>query len=228
MKVKDGKFQEYLDVEKGWMDLHQKLIDEGNLQAWTLYSKMFSGTNDEYDYITVNVYPDWAAYEKPVSESIMNYVNENLMDVMDKTTEVRDLVRAEVYEASVLADNIKPAEIITLGYMKVAQTDYQKYVDVEKKYFKPYHEGLIEAGAINSWGIYRKTTPAAGKFDFLAVNGYEKLSQPDGVSGEVMNEAWEKAANGVPDDQILKETYDAREMVHSEYWQKIMSLPKVE
>jgi hypothetical protein len=112
--------------------------------------------------------------------------------------------------------------------MKVAQTDYQKYVDVEKKYFKPYHEGLIEAGARNSWGIYWKTTPMAGKFDFLAVNGYEKLSQPDGVSDEVMNEAWKKAANGVPDDQIMKETFNAREMVHSEYWRKIMSVPKEE
>lgn len=64
------------------------------------------------------------------------------------------------------------------------------------------------------------------KFDLLAANGFEKLSQSDGVSGEAMNEAWEKAANGVPDDQIMKETFDAREMVHSEYWSRVMAVPK--
>ena len=224
MKVKDDKFNEYLEIEKSWLEIHQKMVDEGNKNGWTLYSKMFGGTNDEYDYITVNVYPDWATYEKPVSDNIMNYVNESLQYVMDKTAEVRDLVRTEVYSASVLAENAKPTDIISLAYMKVAQTDYQKYVDLEKKYFKPYFEGLIEAGARNGWGIYQKLTPMAGDFDFVAVNGFEKLSQPDSVSSEAIDEAWEKAADGIPDDQIMEEIFGARETVHSEYWRRVMGV----
>jgi hypothetical protein len=222
MKVKDGKFSEYLEAEEAWSKLHQKLVDEGSLLSWTLYGKMFSGANDEYDYITVNVYPDWATYEKPYPENF--YVDNLGEEVMNKTGESRDLVRTEVYTASVLAENAKQANIITLGYMKVAHDGFQKYVEVEKKYFKPYFEGLIEAGARNSWGIYQRIVPYGGDFDFVAVNGFEKLSQPEGVTSEAMDEAWKKAANGIPDDQITKETFDARETVHGEYWSRVMGV----
>ena len=228
MKVKDGKFSEYRAIEKAWMKLHQKLVDNGNLIRWTLYSKMFGGTNDEYDYITVNVYPDWATFEKPASEEIINFANDEMEVEMNSTSEVRDLIRQEIYTASVLAENSILSEIIQISYMKVDHTGFGKYVDLEKKYFKPYFEGLIDAGARNSWGVYQRNTPMGGSFNFIAVNGFEKLSQPDEVSSELMDEAWEKAKNGVPEDKILEETYNARETVHSEYWRRVWSTTEKE
>ena len=222
MKVKDGKFSEYLDVEKAWSKLHQKLVDEGNLTGWTLYGKMFGGSYDEYDYITVNIYHDWETYEKPFPDNF--YVDNLGEEVVNKTGEVRDLIRTEIYVNRLLAENTKPNKIIQLAYMKVDHRDFQKYIDVEEKYYKPFHEGLIDAGARNSWGIYQRITPWGGDFNFVAVNGFDKLSQPNAVSGDAFDAPWEKAAQGVPEDQIDKETYDAREMVHSEYWRQIMTV----
>ena len=64
MKVTPGQLDTYLEVEEAWSKLHQKSVDNGYLLEWSLYEKMFHGTEDEYDFITINVYPDWASYEK--------------------------------------------------------------------------------------------------------------------------------------------------------------------
>lgn len=222
MKVKDDKFSEYLEVEEAWSKLHQKLVDDGSLLGWTLYGKMFGGTNDEYDYITVNTYSDWEVYEKPFPE---NFYADNLgEEIMNKTGEVRDLIKTEVYVNSVIAENSKPNQIMQLTYMKVDHRNFEKYIDLEKKHYKPFHEALIEAGARNSWGIYQRIAPWGGNFNFVAINGFDKLSQSAAVSGDAIDAAWENARQGVAENQINEETFDAREMVHSEYWRRVMGV----
>ena len=232
MKVKDGKFNEYLEVEKAWSKVHQKLIDKGILTSWTLYGKMISGTNDEYDYITVNVFPDWKSYEKPYPEDIIQYFNDSLgTEIMNKTEEVRDLIKAEVYTGVALAENSKPDKYGFLIYMNVDHRNFQKYIDLENKYYKPYHEAIIESGGMNSWGIYQRIIPWGGDFNFVAYQGYESLGQTEDLASDAYEAAWEKVANSMTPttpkefhEQLDKETYDAREMVHSELWRLIMTV----
>jgi len=223
MKVNPGQLSTYLEVEEAWSKLHQKSVDNGYLQAWTLYEKMFHGTEDEYDFITVNVYPDWATYEKGLPDGYFDQLGE---DIMTKTGESRSIVRAEVYTMAVGADNSKPSKFIRIAFMNVEQGNSSAYVDMESKYYKVYHEGLIEAGGMNSWGIYQRIVPFGfgGDFNYVAADGFESLSQPNSITEEADDAAWEKAAAGTPDEVIIKLTNETRVMVTSEMWSYIMGV----
>jgi hypothetical protein len=223
MKVKPGQWSTYLEMEEAWSKLHQKSVDNGYLLEWSLYEKMFHGTEDEYDFITINVYPDWATYEKGLPDGYYDQLGEA---IMTKTGESRSMVRAEVYSMVVGADNSGPSKFIMLAFMKVEQGNTSAYVDMESKYYKVYHEGLIEAGGMNSWGIYQRSVPFGfgGEYNYVATNGYESLSQPNSITQEANAAAWEKAAAGTPDDAINKLTNETRVMVTSEVWRYIIGV----
>jgi hypothetical protein len=222
MKVEPGKLSTYLEVEEAWSKLHQKSVDNGYLLAWYLHEKMFHGTEDEYDYVTVNVYPTWATYEKGYPDGYFDQLGE---DIMTKTGESRSLVRAEVYTMAVGADNSKPSKFSNLTFMKVEQGNASAYVDMESKYYKEFHEGLIEAGGMNSWGIHQRVVPFGfgGEYNYVAVNGYESLSQQSKITAETYEALWEKAT-GTQDEDINKLTNETRVMVTSEMWRNIMSV----
>jgi hypothetical protein len=223
MKVEPGKWDLYLEVEEAWSKLHKKSIDNGYLVAWRLHEKMFHGTEDEYDYITVNVYADWATYEKGFPEGYFDQMGD---DMMKKTEESRKMIRQEVYTMSVGADNSKPSKVLALALMKVEQGNTSAYVDMESKYYKVYHEALIEAGGLNSWGIYSRNLPYGfgGDFNYVAVNGFESLAQRGSLSEETYDAAWKKAAAGKSDDELSKITNDTRVIVKTELWRNVMSV----
>ena len=213
MKVKPGQWSTYLEVEEAWSKLHQKSVDNGYLLSWNLNEKMFHGTEDEYDFITINVYPDWATYEKGFPDGYFDHLGE---DIMTKTSESRSIVRAEVYSFVVGADNSKSPKFNMLFFMKVEQGDASAYVDMESKYYKVYQEGMIEAGGMNSWGIYQRIVPFGfgGEYNYVAVNGYESLSQRNSITQEQAAAAWEKAAAGESDEYINKYRLTKSELIY--------------
>jgi len=217
MKVKPGQYSTYLEVEEAWSKLHQKSVDNGYLLEWMLYEKMFYGSEDEYDFITINVYPDWATYEKGFPDGYLDQLGE---DITTKTGESRSLVRAEAYAMVVGADNSKPSQFLNLLFMKVEQGNAAAYVDMESKYWKVYQEGLIEAGGMNTWGIYQLIVPFGfgGEYNYVAVNGYESMSQGNNITQEANDAAWEKAISGTSDEAINKLTNETRVLVTSEVW----------
>jgi hypothetical protein len=227
MKVKSGQWSTYLEVEEAWSKLHQKSVDNGYLLSWNLNEKMFHGTEDEYDFITINVYPDWATYEKGFPDGYYDQLGE---DIMTKTSESRSIVRAEVYSLVVGADNSKPQKFNNLYFMKVEQGDASAFVDMESKYYKVYHEGLIEAGGVNSWGIYQRIVPFGfgGDYNYVLVIGYESLSQRNSITQEADAAAWEQAAAGETDESITKLTNETRLLVTTEVWHNIMGVAATE
>jgi hypothetical protein len=232
MKVKDGKFSEYLEIEKQWTRLHQLNKDEGNITGWALYRKMFGGTSNEYDYITADAYPDWKTFDTPWSEEIVQFINDSIgEEVMNQTTEIRDLVRSEVYKNRLLADNSKPGNVYNLVFVKVEEKNIRKYIELIEKYYKPMAEKLIDKGVFNFWGLYERINPLGGDFNFLADFGYENMGQLDKATDDVFEETWMEVATQMGfstprefHEQRNMETYVLRELVHSEYWRLIMDL----
>lgn len=114
--------------------------------------------------------------------------------------------------------------------MKVEQRNEEAYVDMEKKYFKVYHEALIESGELNSWGIYRCIVPAGfgNEFNYVAANGYESLTQAWNTSQEANIAALEKAVSGTTSEEVFKLMNETRTMVTTEIWRNVMSIPASE
>lgn len=102
MKVKPGKAQAYLKVEReDWKPFHTTLIADGQSTGWALWQRVFpGGSNAEYDYVTSNRYATYADvmatdYEKTFKKASPS---KNINDIFERTTSSRDLVRSELWE----------------------------------------------------------------------------------------------------------------------------------
>ena len=57
MKVRPGDGQAYVAMERDvWKPMHKKIIESGKTRSWSLYGVMFSGTEDPYNYVTVQTF----------------------------------------------------------------------------------------------------------------------------------------------------------------------------
>ena len=63
MKVKPGNENKYLEVQKSWKKLHELRLKTGNILTWALYRPMFTGLDYQWQYVTVTLYKDIAAYK---------------------------------------------------------------------------------------------------------------------------------------------------------------------
>ena len=100
MKIDPLKEEEYLKLEHDlWRPVHQERIKQGHMRSWTLYSVRFpSGSKNECDYRTVNVYNSLADMERPIGEVFTKvHPNVPLADVGRRTVTARDFRTGEVW-----------------------------------------------------------------------------------------------------------------------------------
>lgn len=100
MKIDPLKEEDYLKMEHDlWRPVHQERIKQGHMRSWTLYSVRFpSGSKNECDYRTVNVYNSLADMERPIGE-VFTKVHPNipLAEVGRRTITARDFRTGEVW-----------------------------------------------------------------------------------------------------------------------------------
>lgn len=100
MKIDPLKEEEYLKLEHDlWRPVHQERIKQGHMRSWTLYSVRFpSGSKNECDYRTVNVYNSLADMERPIGEVFTKvHPNVPLAEVGRRTVTARDFRTGEVW-----------------------------------------------------------------------------------------------------------------------------------
>ena len=100
MKIDPLKEEEYLKMEHDlWRPVHQERIKQGHMRSWTLYSVRFpSGSKNECDYRTVNVYNSLADMERPIGEVFTKvHPNVPLAEVGRRTVTARDFRTGEVW-----------------------------------------------------------------------------------------------------------------------------------
>ncbi len=99
MKVDAGKEQEYLELEQLWKSVHQELVKAGKKKSWSLYGVGFSGTQSEYNYVTVSVFDKWQDLENQYPNEFFTKAHPNMTldEISVKTVNARQLVRNEVW-----------------------------------------------------------------------------------------------------------------------------------
>ena len=100
MKIDPLKEEEYLKMEHDlWRPVHQERIKQGHMRSWTLYAVRFpSGSKNECDYRTVNVYNSLADMERPLGEVFTKvHPNVPLAEVGRRTVAARDFRTGELW-----------------------------------------------------------------------------------------------------------------------------------
>ncbi len=173
MKVKPGMMDDYLEVEKTWKVIHKERIRQGKITQWDLFRVRFpSGTNTEYDFLTINTVKGWKGVDDSYSglEEAFKGLNDAQQVIIDKTEATRDLVRTEVWRGvdGVFRDGENPIKYHIINYMDVPTGRSEEYMAMERELVKPVHQAAVKAGDRAGWGLYQLEFPYGADFPYEA------------------------------------------------------------
>ena len=228
MKVKPGMNDKYLECEKVWKTIHADRLKKGIITGWELFQVRFpSGTNTEYDYVTVtSVKGGWKGYGKLDASwgaDAYKMVPKDKMPLVDNTENYRDFVKTEVHASqdAVFAKDNKPFKYVMVNYFDVPDGRWDEYAAMETKLVKPVHQMDIDAGKRVGWLMDSIVIPSANDtYDAVTVDFYEKWDDVGGGSAD----AWKKAHPGMSEEYIGRQIEGTRKMVKREMWMLIDSV----
>jgi hypothetical protein len=100
MKVKPGKYQQAMQIEKEWKRIEQYYIAQGMKRSWAAYGYEFAGTDDRCDYITVDSFENWSDLDNPYPD-LPNafkkiFPDKNFDQFLQQTGDSHDLAHKDV------------------------------------------------------------------------------------------------------------------------------------
>jgi hypothetical protein len=225
MRSKTG---DYISLEtKIWKPIHQQLINEGKKSAWYLYKVKYpGGATAPYDYVVVDVYPEWNFLETPFSDvaPALKKVNPKLsMDSLIKKTErSRDMAWKQLFRlmGQAVAKEAKPSKYIVSNEVKTVPGGENEYVKLEQTWFKPFHAARAVLGIMNNWGLYKRELPYGEKYpyDYVTLNGY--LTWAD-ITKQNPPDAWRKVHGDTNFNEVHEKILSKRITVNVEVWELV-------
>lgn len=172
---------DYVDLERNvWAPIHSEMHKAGELTMWALTAAPYA-VDGSYNYVTVNSYPGWAAYETAYANIEERFAaahpGKDWAELSAKTEAARKVVRSEVF---VLDQQIgTTGDVLTYAHMKVPPGGAADYVKLETEVWRPMHEAAIENGNLNGWVLLRRvlTGGSSSPYDYIALNLYEGVEQ---------------------------------------------------
>lgn len=230
MKVKQGDEQKYIDLERNyWKKIHQERVNNGEIVRWVLYEVLYTGSNDEYNYVTGTIVADPAKLENPFDQIDPATVlkGEDADRIMMETNDSRQLVRRNLVQLVSSADDenpIGPFKYLAINYMKVKPGNEGNYLEAENSIWKPVHQQFVKDGSRVGWSVWQSVYPGGSgtDFQFATTDYFADFSK---IGAADMEGAFTKAHSGNDIDQLLQETNDSRELVRTELWRVIDSVP---
>ena len=219
MKVK-GDVDEYLQVEQEWKKVHQKRLEQEKIYAWYLVRSHFGGTQSEYDYMTVTVYPTMGSIESEYPEELFQGLDQ---DVLDKTQSTRDLVKTEIYDTPIILEITNLPQYLNMQFMKVEQGNDEAYLTVEDEIWKPAHAERKKMGILTTWSVYRQLYPGAygGEYNYVVVNGYADRKKVTTGPAEGWEEFLQKIHPDGKPTEMMNRTLETRVFIKNELWELI-------
>ncbi len=218
----------YLNLELNvWKPVNQQLIEEGKKEGWYLYKVKYPvGTTTDYSFVVVNVFSTWSQLEDLHADfdSMLKKVDPsyNSKDLFAKTEAARQVVWRQLFELQGIAvEGLSvPSKYVIVNEMKVVEGESSSYVNLEQKYFKPFHTERAKAGIMQNWSLYRRSMPYGTKFesDYVTFNGYlewEDITKqnPQGI--------WKKVHGNVDFNEIHDSILSKRLTVNNEMWELV-------
>ena len=221
-KVKPENTEKYLEFSKNfWRPLQMERIAQKEIVGWRLYRIQFTGTNDEYNFVTAAFFDDFNKLEKVYNIDIQKvHPGRNINDTMEEIYKVRDLVKTNLLVVNNGTVNNTAFKYIQVNFMNVKQGEENEYLDVEDSIWKPVHQELVDNRAKAGWSLWSLVFPNGSglPYQFLAVDDFTDFSQIGNVN-------YSDVFSKVHKDKNLNELYDrtnnSRILVKSELWESL-------
>lgn len=229
-KVVPGQEQEFEKILKeNIKPAHQLRKQNGKITNWRLFKVHFTGTQDEYGYVSVTYYDSWAKTEAndnwPELIKAANPKTTDIAGVIAKLQAVRTIVRDYLFyrEDFVTSKTPVPFKFALMDFMKVKEGMNDPYLKAEKEDWKPVHQTLSDNGKRTGWGLWSLVMPGGTRtsYDYVTSNLFSSYEQ---LSSSGYEEAFKKAHPGKDMQVMFNEVAKTRDLVRSELWELIESL----
>jgi hypothetical protein len=230
IKVKPGK---NADFDKFAADsLHkfaQARVDSGLLTTWLLLGSVLpSGRENECDYQVVAFYP--GVPPKPLEAEEMDALMKKAgvaltaEEYSQSRNAVSELATNGMFQMVVQTGSAQKGDYLYLNYLKLkdpVMQNYQKWIDMETKAWKPMSEFLNKEGVTRGWSVDARTIPdgAALAFDGLTVDVYPSWEAYFKLQSDPkFPEYWKKVHPDMDIDATFAEYDKYRTVVREELW----------
>lgn len=183
MKVKPGMMNKYLECEAVWKTLHQHRVKSGAITGWELEQVLYpSGTNHEYDYVTITHYKSWDAIDAEDWNKYDNVLSEKDYEAAMDAYLYRDCVKREIWTAGerVFTPDGKRPEIMIENFMNIPAGGFNAWHDMELEIAKPIMEKSVKNGTRAGWMTTFKVLPRTwgeDEYQVSTLDIYEDWSQ---------------------------------------------------
>ncbi len=172
MRVKDGKIGEYLEVEEVWSNYHKTLINEGQIESWSLWRS----NQQSYDYATLKVLKTGAGDTLDLETILQKLYPQKTIQTFQSKHDVNAIAVREIIETSLwkfeaatkggkgwekllsVSDSVR----IKWDAMTPREDSANEYLEIESGIFKEAHQLLVnEKKSLSNWSLM-KLTDASG------------------------------------------------------------------
>jgi len=186
MRVDESQQNAYWETETFWSAIHQQRANAGQIIGWDLWSLEPSGSDQDYQYMTVTLYksfkdmiagdPNFMANAKAAYPKM---TDDEFSKKMTATSASRDLaMRVYLHQIDATSDQFSMpiGTMATIDFMQELDDDYTEY---ESEIFKPMHQAMVDSGKKGSWGLEEVLFPAGSDryCSHITVNMYKDADQ---------------------------------------------------
>lgn len=225
MKVKPADVDKYLNLEKTfWKPIQEERVKQKEIKGWRMFAVRYTGTGDEYNFVTATFFDDMSKLEKVYNVDIEKIHPGNDNDkAYQETLKSRELVKRNLLVITSSVNSNVPYKYLQVNFMKVEQGEESAYINVENSIWKPVHEELVKAGLKAGWSVWRVVYPGGSDTDyqFIVVDDLSEFSQITMVDYE---SAFGKVHSGKNLNVLMEQTNKSRILVSSELWESLDSV----
>lgn len=165
--INDGMEEQYLELEKIFLEFHKQNIADGKLSGWSLFKVESTNSDDDAnspDYMTLNRFESMEAlknvYEGVTYDGFVKMVKKRMKGKMS-TKEIKKILEAKTkktfhsYVIELKDQTVPPVEMElgeTLNVYAMVQNveDYEKF---ESFFAKPILQSSVDSGDLKWWGF---------------------------------------------------------------------------
>jgi hypothetical protein len=186
------------------------------------------GTENKCDYQVVVLYPGIPAkpLEAEEMDALMKKAGVELTaeQYSQGRNAVSELATAGMFHRMVNTGSVQKGDYLSLNYLKLkdpAMQNYQKWIDMETKAWKPMSEFLIKEGMTRGWSVDVRSIPDGAALDFAGLTvdvfpSWEAYFRLD--SDPKFPEYWKKVHPDMDLDATFAEYDKYRTVVREELW----------